>query len=87
MFTVTLVWRTVLLVLESVQKTHLLKPMYKNAAAESTSGMFSRGSFFWINSQLLFGYRTVMSLDNLQNIDEKMSKDSRALQKRWQEGN
>ena len=61
--------------------------MYQDSALESTSNMFSRGLFWWLNPQLLKGYSTVMSMADLSAIDTKLTgKGARedGLQQRWE---
>ena len=86
LFSTILGMRCLLLLLESSGKRRLLKPVYQDSALESTSNMFSRGLFWWLNPQLLKGYSTLMSMADLSAIDTKLTGKGAGgdgLQQRW----
>lgn len=60
----------------------------KNPSTESTSGPFNRGFFVWLNSLLITGWATVLTLHDLPAIYEKLSSEKLAVifSKRWDKG-
>ncbi|KAL6875382.1 P-loop containing nucleoside triphosphate hydrolase protein [Trichoderma longibrachiatum] len=74
-----------LLVLENVEKRRILLDSSKEQSRESTSGPFSRGFFVWLNSLLISGWATVLTLHDLPAIYEKLSSEKLAVvfTKRW----
>ena len=74
--------KTVLLISEAVEKRRILLPPWKNYSPESTSGLYSRGVFWWLNPLFLLGYKEVLSNDTLLAIDEKLM--SKPVQSRFQ---
>ncbi|KAL7925556.1 multidrug resistance-related protein [Trichoderma austrokoningii] len=74
-----------LLVLENIEKRRILLDSTKNPSTESTSGPFNRGFFVWLNSLLITGWATVLTLHDLPAIYEKLSSEKLAVifSKRW----
>ncbi|UKZ70396.1 uncharacterized protein TrAtP1_011377 [Trichoderma atroviride] len=74
-----------LLVLENIEKRRILLDSSKNPSTESTSGPFNRGFFVWLNSLLITGWATVLTLHDLPAIYEKLSSEKLAVifSKRW----
>ncbi|KAM0479830.1 hypothetical protein ACHAPX_004407 [Trichoderma viride] len=74
-----------LLVLENIEKRRILLDSNKTPSTESTSGPFNRGFFVWLNSLLITGWATVLTLHDLPAIYEKLSSEKLAVifSKRW----
>ncbi|KAL6878945.1 P-loop containing nucleoside triphosphate hydrolase protein [Trichoderma novae-zelandiae] len=74
-----------LLVLENVEKRRILLDAGKERSRESTSGPFNRGFFVWLNSLLISGWATVLTLHDLPAIYEKLSSEKLAVifTRRW----
>ncbi|KAL7903374.1 multidrug resistance-related protein [Trichoderma sp. TUCIM 5745] len=74
-----------LLVLENIEKRQILLDSNKTPSTESTSGPFNRGFFVWLNSLLITGWATVLTLHDLPAIYEKLSSEKLAVifSKRW----
>lgn len=71
--TASLAVKCLVLVLESIEKRDiLLCGLSCRLSLESTSGLIGRGSFWWLNSLLLSGFRTVLTLNDLPVIYEKL---------------
>lgn len=83
--TASLAVKLVVLLLEAREKRSLLLNLYNRFSVESTSGLISRSSFWWLNSLLLSGHRTVLSMNNLPAIHEKLdsAKLGDQLQSAW----
>ncbi|KAJ4024229.1 hypothetical protein NW766_000461 [Fusarium irregulare] len=79
------VFKLALLVLETVEKRKILITGDKEISKESTSGPFSRGFFVWLNSLLISGWATVLTMDDLPTIYEKLSSEKLAVRfgKAW----
>ncbi|KAJ5200516.1 ABC transporter integral membrane type 1 [Penicillium cf. griseofulvum] len=71
--TASLVTKLFLLVLANVEKRKWLLPAENNQSIESTSGLFSRGLFAWLNELLRKGHTLLLTSDTLPNIHEKLS--------------
>ncbi|KAK4083017.1 uncharacterized protein Triagg1_1907 [Trichoderma aggressivum f. europaeum] len=79
------VLKLALLVLENVEKRRILVDSSKEPSTESTSGPFNRGFFIWLNSLLISGWATVLTMHDLPAIYEKLSSEKLAVifTKRW----
>jgi len=73
------------LLLEALEKHSLLLGLGRKFSLESTSGLISRSSFWWLNSLLLSGYNKLLTLDDLPAIYEKLDSAQLAarLQSAW----
>ncbi|ROW15668.1 hypothetical protein VPNG_02110 [Cytospora leucostoma] len=74
--TAALAVKCAVLLLEAVEKRSLLLGLDRRFSYESTSGLFSRSSFWWLNSLLLSGFKNVLTLDTLPAIYEKLDSES-----------
>lgn len=83
--TASLAVKVVILLLEAREKRSLLLGLYSRFSVESTSGLISRSSFWWLNSLLISGHRTVLSVADLPAIHEKLDSESlgEQLQSAW----
>lgn len=72
LLTVSFIVKVTLLLLETIEKRRLLYADEKRISVESTSGPFSRGFFVWLNGLLRAGFRSLLALDSLPAIYEKL---------------
>lgn len=75
-----------LLLFENMDKKHFLRPEYADTAAEAMGGIFSRGLFWWLNPLLLKGFKSVLIIDGLDEIDDALLSDemrASSLQLKW----
>lgn len=74
-----------MLLLETLGKRRILLAAYRGLSPEITSGLFSRGLFWWLNSLLVNGFKNVLSAEDIFPINESLSsrKLSGDLQSRW----
>jgi ATP-binding cassette, subfamily C (CFTR/MRP), member 1 len=84
--TASLSVKCVMLVLEAVEKRSLLLGMERHFSVESTSGIFSRIVFWWLNPLMLSGSKTTLTVDGLPVVHEKLdSADlARDVQPAWE---
>jgi len=77
--------KIVLLGLEAVDKRHILLAAWSEISPENTSGMVSRGLFWWLNALLVRGFKDILSLDDLFSINRNLSSEKLCglLQARW----
>lgn len=92
-FTASVVLKFTLLLLESKHKTNWVRWDAKEHSPEETNGVFGIGFYFWLNELFFFGYKSVLSMDELYPLDQRMmSRDmferlSRQLRVKPQQGN
>ena len=72
-----------LLFLEAQGKATYLRPPFRSLPPEATSGIFNQSFFWWLNSLIHAGFRKLLSLKDLYNIDGELR--SERLRKRLQE--
>ena len=65
-----------LLVIEAVEKGRILLPNYRSNSPESTTGIYSRSLFWWLNPLFLLGHRRVLSNETLFAIDDTLTTDN-----------
>lgn len=72
LFTTSVALKLILLVLESMNKRRYLRAPYSSYPPESTSGLFGRSLFWWLNPMLATGFRRLMTLDDLFVADKAL---------------
>lgn len=76
--TCTIVWTFVVilnfaaLILESLRKVGFLKASEKNVTTEEICGFWGRSFYIWILPLFKQGYSTVLTLDNMGQIDQEL---------------
>ena len=70
--TTGLLVKVCLLLLETTGKRSFLTPPYTRLSTESTSGIFNRNLFYWLNGLFLLGSRAVLSLKDLPILNESL---------------
>jgi hypothetical protein len=71
-FTTTLVYKVLVLLLEARQKSRLLKWNDKEHSPEEVCGIFSLGVYFWLNRIFLEGYTKVLKMGDLYPLDTNL---------------
>lgn len=64
--------KVLLLIAESQSKRPYLRSPYRHYPPESTSGIFNRTLFWWLNGLFLGGFRKLLSLEDLFQPDEAL---------------
>lgn len=87
-FTTSVACKFCILLLELKEKRKLLSPSHDQLAPEETAGIINRSLFWWLNPLLLVGYRSILSLQDLWLVDDKLkfSPKEEELQYQWQFG-
>lgn len=85
-FTVSLICKAVLLVLEETPK--LPSSDDKTVSRETSAGVISRSVFWWLNRFFYLGANNLLTIDDLQAINTKFDSDEllATLDERWQKG-
>ncbi|KAM3551242.1 hypothetical protein MY1884_007815 [Beauveria asiatica] len=61
--------KAVMFALELYEKLRLLRPEWQDSAPEATSSTYSRALFIWLNSLMVKGFRSSLTVDTLTPID------------------
>lgn len=88
-FSITLGIRMPLLIMESLEKRHLLKSAYRDVSLESTSSIIGQSMFWWANTLLKKGYNVVIFMDDLMKLDHNFtisSSGKNGLYLQWEKG-
>ncbi|TGO56919.1 hypothetical protein BELL_1374g00010 [Botrytis elliptica] len=72
-FTSALGVKIMVIIAEAVEKRHILLDRYRNASPETTSGIYSRSFFWWLNTLMTTGFQRVIKNEDLYPIGEEMS--------------
>lgn len=73
LFTVGVVWKAVLLCLESVHCQSWLGWDWKTHSPEEINGLYGLGTFLWLTPLFMSGYRKVLDLSDLFPLDKSVS--------------
>lgn len=87
-FSASCALKAVVLVLEATEKQSLLIDRSKASAKEATSGIYSRSLFWWLNSLLWNGCKSLLTVDTLTALDHALTAPSvpQSLLRRWNKG-
>ncbi|KAF7856278.1 hypothetical protein EAF04_009806 [Stromatinia cepivora] len=72
-FTSTLGVKIMVIIAEAIEKRHILLDRYRHISPENTSGIYSRGFFWWLNTLMTIGFQRVIRNEDLYPIGEEMS--------------
>ncbi|RAK99259.1 P-loop containing nucleoside triphosphate hydrolase protein [Aspergillus ibericus CBS 121593] len=68
----TVALKVLLLALEAQPKRRYLKSAHRDTSPESTSGIFARTIFWWLNRLFLTGFRKLLTIEDLFPTDEDL---------------
>jgi ATP-binding cassette, subfamily C (CFTR/MRP), member 1 len=74
-FTTSFVLKGIILVLEAKEKGQYVSNNDTIRTPEETSGLYSQGLFWWLNSIIMRGFRHILKPDGLYEVEEGMSSD------------
>jgi ATP-binding cassette, subfamily C (CFTR/MRP), member 1 len=69
--------KLLVLISEATEKRRILSRPYADPSPEATSGLYSRGLFWWLNSLFRLGFRHVVNDNDLFPVDRELQ--SKAL--------
>ncbi|KAB8214073.1 hypothetical protein BDV33DRAFT_228584 [Aspergillus novoparasiticus] len=72
-FFAIVVLKLITLVIESIQKRHLLKGPYSHYPSDALGGIYNRSVFWWLNSLLLQGSSHLFQQRDLPPLDPKLA--------------
>lgn len=70
--TAKLAWKLIIFALEIHEKRDILLSTWKSLSPESTSGIISRGFFWWLNDLMMRGFSATISLGSLWETDTNL---------------
>lgn len=73
LFTASSIMKCIILLLEAKEKRAYFSSSDKQRSPEETSGLYSQGVFWWLNSIIIHGFRNILKPDDLYEVDEAMS--------------
>lgn len=75
----------VILILEAFEKQTMILPEWKTSAPEATGSVINRSLFIWLNKLLVKGFRTVLIVDSLPQLDNEIlsATTPNALMTKW----
>ncbi|CAG7924068.1 unnamed protein product [Penicillium olsonii] len=81
--------KSITLFLEAAEKRPLLKKAYEQSPIESTSGLLSRVTFWWLNPVLWLGSKSQLTVESLPALDHDIqaASDSTILSEKWRNAN
>jgi ATP-binding cassette, subfamily C (CFTR/MRP), member 1 len=87
LFSISLGLKTLFLVLETKEKRAYLETKYQDLPPESTSGLINRSFMWWLNRLFVNGFRSLLTLDDLNRLDSKLLSTSlsQKAQVAWQQ--
>jgi len=71
-FSIASAIKLVALLAEAIEKRAILLPPYSGYSPESTSGVYSRALFWWLNPLLSKGFRSILAPNDLYPVDVGM---------------
>jgi hypothetical protein len=74
-FTASFSMKGIILLLEAKEKREYFSNSDKQRSPEETSGLYSQGLFWWLNSIITHGFRHILKPDDLYEVDEAMSSE------------
>lgn len=78
----------IILILETFEKRRMILPGWKTSSPEATGSVINRSLFIWLNKLLAKGFRTVLMVDSLPQLDNEILSASapNALMTKWRQG-
>lgn len=80
--------KLLLLLLEALEKRHLLRLEYRAYPPEATAGFFNRAFFLWLNPLFKHGFSKQLAVDDLFTLDKNLGSQrlQNALEANWNQG-
>lgn len=86
--TVAVGGKLLLVVLEAIEKRHILKTEFTGYPPEATAGFYNRALFGWLNPLFRTGFSNVLSVEDLFVLDKELSSERllALFEERWSKG-
>ena len=86
--TVAVAVKAMILVLEAVEKRHILKSEYAAYPPEATAGFYNRAVFWWLNPLFKNGFSNFLTVEDLSVLDKELSSERllAMFEERWSKG-
>lgn len=80
--------KLVVLLVEAVEKRHILKSEFAGYPPEATAGFYSRAVFWWLNPVFKHGFSKFLSVEDLFTLDKELSSERllAMFEERWSKG-
>ena len=86
--TVAVALKLVTLILEAVEKRHILKPEFSTYPPEATAGFYNRALFWWLSPLFKVGFNKYLTVEDLFTLDKELSSERllALFEERWSKG-
>lgn len=86
--TVSLGVKALLVVLEAVEKRHILESDFQGYPPEATAGLYNQAVFYWLNPLFKNGFSNFLSIEDLFALDKELSSERllAIFEERWNKG-
>lgn len=86
-FLAIVIFKLVTLLIESIQKRHLLQSPYSSYSSDALGSIFNRSVFWWLNSLLLRGSSHAVQQQDLPPLDPRLASGNVGIQMKyaWQQ--
>lgn len=80
--------KLLLVVLEAIEKRHILKTEFAGYPPEATAGFYNRSLFWWLNPLFKNGFSNFLSVEDLSVLDKELSSERllAMFEERWSKG-
>jgi ATP-binding cassette subfamily C (CFTR/MRP) protein 1 len=68
--------KLLVLIVEAVEKRNILLPPYSESPSETTSGMYARGLFLWLNPIFWIGFRGIIREEDVFRADGDLASET-----------
>jgi ATP-binding cassette subfamily C (CFTR/MRP) protein 1 len=85
-FSLALVLKLLLFIVESRNKSQFLKLQYEDLPPEATAGIVSRSFLWWLNALFSKGSKSILKFEELYGLDPELEAETvgRKMQRAWE---
>ena len=73
--TASVVVKTILVVVEAIEKRNILRAKWKGAPPWELAGFYNKSFFLWLNPLFLKGYRSTLEVEELYTLDKHLTSE------------
>jgi len=87
-YTASVALKSLILLLEAIEKRRILRPPYKSYPPEAVAGIYNRSFFWWLNSLFRRGFSKALFVPDLFTLDKHLVAQylENLLQSAWNKG-